>query len=111
MMANQDEREGGVQIDRDDNGRSDIQPTQQGAVGSGRQVSENSEADAAPTGGSSGSGGYGNAENQQHHQGVGQASYGNGGELGQSRGEKYDEAQGGGRRPAAADDPDQGSGA
>jgi hypothetical protein len=49
---------------------------------------------AAP-GGSSGTGGYGNAQNQANHQGQQTGSSGH--DLGQSRGERYDEAQGGGR--------------
>ena len=51
--------------------------------------------DMAAPGGSSGTGGYGNAQNQANHQGqqVGAAGHG----LGQSRGERFDEAQGGGR--------------
>lgn len=62
------------------------------------------------TGGSSGSGGYGDMQNQQNQQGQGEGQSGlAGGDLrqgggsseGQSRGERYDEAQGGGRGPGS----------
>ena len=58
-----------------------------------------SQSDMAAPGGSSGGGGYGNAQNQANHQGQQQAQvgYGNSQEAGQSRGEAYDEQQGGGR--------------
>ena len=54
-----------------------------------------SQSDMAAPGGSSGSGGYGNAQNQAFHQGQQQAQTQPGPE--QSRGEFYDEQQGGGR--------------
>jgi hypothetical protein len=55
------------------------------------------DADLDSAGGSSGTGGYGKAQNQENHQGQqGQASYGNSGDP-QSRGERFDEMQGGGR--------------
>lgn len=59
------------------------------------------KSDQAEAGGSSGTGGYGKAQNQQFHQGqegqLGQSGYGSGAEPQQSRGEKFDENQGGGR--------------
>ncbi|HEY0111970.1 MAG TPA: hypothetical protein VGB59_02330 [Allosphingosinicella sp.] len=70
------------------------QAQQQGQQGGGA-----SAADMDQAGGSSGSGGYGNMQNQQNHQGQqsqGQSDFG-GGSEGQSRGERFDEAQGGGR--------------
>ena len=55
------------------------------------------ESDFAQAGGSSGTGGYGNAQNQENHQGQGGlASYGTH-DPQQSRGERFDEQQGGGR--------------
>jgi hypothetical protein len=57
-------------------------------------------------GGSSGTGGYGNMQNQQNHQGQGEGQsglagsdlrQGGGSSSGQSRGERFDEEQGGGR--------------
>ncbi len=60
-------------------------------------------ADQDAAGGSSGTGGYGNAQNQANHQGQQQAQtgYGSGQDIGhdasQSRGEAFDEQQGGGR--------------
>ena len=51
--------------------------------------------DMAAPGGSSGSGGYGNAQNQANHQGQQTGIIGR--DMGQSRGERFDEAQGGGR--------------
>lgn len=59
------------------------------------------KSDQAQAGGSSGTGGYGNAQNQANHQGqegqLGQSGYGSGAEPQQSRGERFDENQGGGR--------------
>jgi hypothetical protein len=49
----------------------------------------------ATPGGSSGSGGYGNAQNQANHQGQQAGSSGH--DMHQSRGERFDEEQGGGR--------------
>jgi hypothetical protein len=49
----------------------------------------------ASPGGSSGSGGYGNAQNQANHQG--QETRPSGHDMHQSRGELFDEQQGGGR--------------
>jgi hypothetical protein len=57
--------------------------------------------DQKQAGGSSGTGGYGDAQNQQFHQGqegqLGQSGYGSGAEPTLSRGERFDENQGGGR--------------
>ena len=62
----------------------------------GRQVGGGpGPSDMAAPGGSSGSGGYGRAQNQQFHQGQQQESAGR--VDGLSRGERFDEAQGGGR--------------
>jgi hypothetical protein len=86
--------------DRDD--RSDELPRNQeqsGIVSGGRQVGGGpSASDMAAPGGSSGTGGYGNAQNQQLHQGQeGGTLSGGRGEEWQERGERFDEAQGGGR--------------
>ena len=51
--------------------------------------------DMAASGGSSGSGGYGKAQNQANHQG--QEERPSGHDMSQSRGELFDEQQGGGR--------------
>lgn len=49
-------------------------------------------------GGTGGTGGYGKAQNQENHQGQqSQAAYGNSSDAQQSRGERFDELQGGGR--------------
>ena len=74
---------------------------QNGASGGGAQMGGGpSPADMAAPGGSSGPGGYGNAQNQQFHQGQQERSgAGQRGDQGQSRGERFDEAQGGGRGP------------
>ena len=68
-----------------------------GMVGGGPGAS-----DASSAGGSSGTGGYGKAQNVQFHQGQGDSPPGLAGGAprgtsGQSRGEAYDEQQGGGR--------------
>ena len=55
------------------------------------------ESDMASPGGSSGTGGYGNAQNQANHQG--QQVLPSGHDMHQSRGELFDEQQGGGRGP------------
>ena len=92
-------QDGGVTIDRDDNGRSDIQPAVQGGTPGAVQVGGLTDADLDQAGGSSGTGGYGNAENQQHHQGTGMRSP-SGTEPdapATERGESFDETQGGGR--------------
>ena len=66
------------------------------------------KSDQNAPGGSSGTGGYGNMQNQANHQGQGSVQSGvAGGDLpegggattGQSRGERFDEEQGGGRGP------------
>ena len=75
----------------------------------GQQGGGPSEADLSQAGGSSGTGGYGSSQNVANHQGQGQpeagqagGDYAQGGHAhGQSRGERWDEEQGGGR--AAAD--------
>jgi hypothetical protein len=53
------------------------------------------QSDMASPGGSSGTGGYGNAQNQANHQG--QEVRPSGHDMHQSRGELFDEQQGGGR--------------
>ena len=53
------------------------------------------QSDMASPGGSSGGGGYGNAQNQANHQG--QQTGPSGHDMQQSRGELFDEQQGGGR--------------
>jgi hypothetical protein len=58
--------------------------------------------DMAAPGGSSGSGGYGNAQNQANHQG--QQTPQTGRDERQSRGERFDEEQGGGRGPDSISD-------
>ncbi len=60
------------------------------------------ESDMASPGGSSGSGGYGNAQNQANHQG--QQVRPSGHDMHQSRGELFDEQQGGGRGPGSVSD-------
>jgi hypothetical protein len=51
--------------------------------------------DMGAGGGSSGSGGYGSAQNQQNHQGQEREPQGH--DRNQTRGERFDEEQGGGR--------------
>lgn len=76
----------------------------QGGVG-GRQMGGGaSRSDMGQGGGSSGSGGYGNMQNQQNQQGQQQERRTS---PGQSRGEAYDERQGGGRGPESVSDWDQ----
>ncbi len=58
-------------------------------------------------GGSGGTGGYGNAQNQENHQG--QAAYGNSTDPQQSRSERFDELQGGGRGPDSLSSDDSGA--
>ena len=63
------------------------------------------ESDMATPGGSSGSGGYGNAQNQSNHQGQqGQDVRPSGHDMHQSRGELFDEQQGGGRDAGSVSD-------
>ena len=57
--------------------------------------------DMAAPGGSSGTGGYGSAQNQQFHQGQQERGIIGRKEEGQSRGDRFDEAQGGGRDEAS----------
>ena len=88
-MANEHRDETGQELPRDQQ--------QSGAAAHGRQVGGGpGAADMAGPGGSSGSGGYGKAQNQQLHQGQ-QAGGGRRGDEGLSRGERFDEQQGGGR--------------
>ncbi len=64
------------------------------------------ESDMASPGGSSGTGGYGNAQNQANHQGQGQGVRPSGHDMHQSRGELFDEQQGGGRDAASVSGDD-----
>lgn len=71
---------------------------QNSTPGGGRQMGGGPErSDVAAPGGSSGSGGYGNAQNQQNHQGQARAPGEGSSDEQLSRGERFDEAQGGGR--------------
>jgi hypothetical protein len=85
---------------------SDLQDSQSGGASgefSGNRDERQSDAlgggagaaDMDQAGGSSGTGGYGNAQNQQNHQG--QQGNARGTDPSQSRGERFDEMQGGGR--------------
>ena len=67
----------------------------QGQTGGAQLGGGPDQSDMAAPGGSSGTGGYGNAQNQQNHQG--QQTGASGHDRGQSRGERFDEEQGGGR--------------
>lgn len=67
----------------------------QGETGGAQLGGGPEQSDMAAPGGSSGTGGYGNAQNQANHQG--QQTGRSGHDLGQSRGERFDEEQGGGR--------------
>ena len=67
----------------------------QGETGGAQLGGGAGQSDMEAPGGSSGSGGYGKAENQAHHQG--QQTGPTGHTIGQSRGERFDEEQGGGR--------------
>ncbi len=71
----------------------------QGETGGAQLGGGPTQSDMAAPGGSSGSGGYGNAQNQANHQGQQTAPTGH--DMGQSRGERFDEAQGGGRGPGS----------
>lgn len=90
-MANGDREDRGEDVPRDQE--------QSGIPSGGRQIGGGPSApDMAAPGGSSGTGGYGNAQNQQLHQGQqGDTLSGGRGEEWQERGERFDEAQGGGR--------------
>jgi hypothetical protein len=71
---------------------------QAGSGEGGRQLGGGPGAsDMAAPGGSSGTGGYGNDQNSQNHQGQGQGERTTAPDPGQSRGERFDEMQGGGR--------------
>ena len=71
----------------------------QGETG-GTQIGGGPEqSDMAAPGGSSGSGGYGKGQNQANHQG--QQTGATGHDMRQSRGERFDEEQGGGRGPGS----------
>lgn len=74
----------------------------QGETGGAQLGGGPEQSDMAAPGGSSGSGGYGNAQNQANHQG--QQTGPSGHTIGQSRGEAFDEAQGGGRGPGSVSD-------
>lgn len=75
---------------------------QNSAPDGGRQMGGGPErSDVAAPGGSSGSGGYGNAQNQQNHQGQARDPQDRGDDEQLSRGERFDEAQGGGRGTGA----------
>jgi hypothetical protein len=67
----------------------------QGEKGGTQMGGAPGQSDMASPGGSSGSGGYGNAQNQANHQG--QEVRPSGHDMHQSRGELFDEQQGGGR--------------
>lgn len=79
-------------------GNRDQQQSGQAGHGGQQMGGGANQSDFAQAGGSSGTGGYGNAQNQENHQGQdGLASYGTNPEQVQSRGERFDEQQGGGR--------------
>ncbi|HEX8214522.1 MAG TPA: hypothetical protein VF582_03510 [Allosphingosinicella sp.] len=102
-MANQTNQSGGVsgsglQESQSGGGSGEFGGNREQQQGGQRMGGAPDEADLDSAGGSSGTGGYGSAQNQENHQGQqGQASYGNSGEAAQSRGERFDEMQGGGR--------------
>jgi hypothetical protein len=86
---------------------------------SGQQGGGPSDADLSHAGGSSGSGGYGSSQNVANHQGQGEVqpglagsalAQGGGHAHGQSRGERWDEEQGGGRAAADLDQEETGQG-
>ena len=84
-------------VDRDEV-RGDMK--QENGLEGGRQVGGGPGAsDMGAGGGSSGSGGYGNDQNAQNQQGQGQGERSEAPEPTQSRGERFDEMQGGGRGP------------
>ncbi|HEX8194445.1 MAG TPA: hypothetical protein VF552_16270 [Allosphingosinicella sp.] len=71
---------------------------QENSLEGGRQAGGGPGAsDMAAPGGSSGTGGYGNDQNSQNHQGQGQGERTQAPDPHQSRGERFDEQQGGGR--------------
>ncbi len=103
----ENKKSGGIEIDRDEYGRSQVQLDQMGGAemsGGDQLGGVPDESDMGAPGGSSGTGGYGNDQNSQNHQGQegdlyphSQASYGNSEDPQQGRGGAFDEAQGGGR--------------
>ena len=110
-MSDQNKQNGGgIEIDRDEYGRSQVQLDQMagGAMSGGEQFGGGpGQSDAEAPGGSGGTGGYGDDANTvNNEEGRSQAGYGNSQDAGQSRGEAYDEAQGGGRddRSVSRDD-------
>ena len=82
-------------IDRDEV-RQDTQQTTTGESGS-QAGGGPAQSDMGAPGGSRSGGGYRNAQNQQNHQGQDRPATPS--SPGQSRGEAFDEAQGGGRGP------------
>lgn len=74
----------------------------QGQTGGTQLGGGPAQSDMAAPGGSSGGGGYGNAQNQANHQGQQTGILGR--DLGQGRGERFDEQQGGGRGPGSISD-------
>ena len=101
-MSDQKKQGGGIEIDRDEYGRSQVQLDQQGGAdqSGGDQLGGGpEESDMGAPGGSSGTGGYGNDANTVNNEDGrrSQVGYGNSEDAQQSRGEAYDEAQGGGR--------------
>lgn len=101
MTDQNDRKSGGTRIERDDYGRSDIQPEQQADTGGGRQMGGAPSQSDMQEGGGSGTGGYGNDQNSENMQGQQrQAGYRDSDDMeqgGRSRGERFDEQQGGGR--------------
>jgi hypothetical protein len=67
----------------------------QGETGGAQLGGAPGRSDMAAPGGSSGTGGYGKGQNQANHQGQQTAPVGR--DMSQSRGERFDEEQGGGR--------------
>ena len=98
-MANQD-RSGITDADNlSGSGLQQSQATGAGTTGGGRQLGGGpTPSDMASPGGSSGSGGYGNDQQSANDQGQQFARQSRTGhDEGQSRGERFDEEQGGGR--------------
>ncbi len=71
----------------------------QGETGGAQLGGGPGQSDMAAPGGSSGTGGYGKGQNQANHQGQQTGVAGHA--IGQSRGERFDEEQGGGRGPGS----------
>ena len=82
---------------------------QNGVDGGGRQIGGGpEEADIHAPGGSSGSGGYGKMQNQQNMQGQQDKNLsGMRSDRSLSRGERFDEQQGGGRGPESVSSPEE----